>query len=97
MRTIDHPGIAKAGKLFLVLILLVSGTWLYAQERTITGVVRNAGDGSPVAKATITVKGSRTSTATDDQGGFTIRAAANQVLVASAVGFASQEIPVGNQ
>jgi TonB-linked SusC/RagA family outer membrane protein len=97
MRTIVQPGTSIAGKLLLVVFLLVSGTWLNAQERTITGVVRNAGDGSPVAKATITVKGSRTSTATDDQGGFSIRAAANQVLVASAVGFASQEITVGNQ
>jgi TonB-linked SusC/RagA family outer membrane protein len=80
-----------------VLFFLLAFTSLsaYAQERTVTGTIRNADDGTPVVNATVQVKGTNRAVATNAQGVFSIRAAANQVLVVSAVGFQTQEKPVG--
>jgi TonB-linked SusC/RagA family outer membrane protein len=80
-----------------VLFFLLAFTSLsaYAQERTVTGTIRNADDGTPVVNATVQVKGTNRAVATNTQGVFSIRAAANQVLVVSAVGFQTQEKPVG--
>ncbi|HET7898634.1 MAG TPA: carboxypeptidase-like regulatory domain-containing protein, partial [Flavisolibacter sp.] len=53
--------------------------------------------GKGIAGATVTVKGTRTATQTNETGEFAITAPANATLVVTAVGFATQEIPVNNQ
>jgi TonB-linked SusC/RagA family outer membrane protein len=64
-----------------------------AQQR-ITGKVTSGN--SPVASATVQVKGTSTTTLTNESGDFTINAPANSTLVISSVGFTSKEVKVGN-
>lgn len=81
--------------LSLVLALFIVGL-SFAQQGTVSGTVSDA-DGAPLPGATVVIKGTTTGVTTDFDGNFTIQAAADAVLVASFVGFASQEIPVSNQ
>lgn len=68
-----------------------------AQPPVIRGVVRDA-TGSPLAGATVTVKGSGISTQTNSKGEFTLDVqTANAVLVITYIGFEPLEITAGNQ
>lgn len=62
----------------------------------ISGTVKSA-EGEPLAGATVTVKGTRTSTVTNAEGRFTIEVLPNQTLVFSYVGYKGVEIPVGTR
>lgn len=73
--------------------LLLSATAL-AQTKRITGTINSQGN-TPLAGATVTVKGTNRITTTDEQGQFSIEAGANDILVVSSVGFNSQEVKVG--
>lgn len=77
-------------------LMLVSG-FLWSQEKTITGIVKNAADGSPVEKVTIQVKGTKSVTTTDSKGAFSIGANSSQTLVISSVGFKTIEKPIGSE
>lgn len=78
-----------------VFFILISGT-LFAQTR-VTGTVKNAKDNSPVAFATVTVKGTTVATTTSNTGEFTINVPAGRnTLVVSSVGFDDAEVPIGN-
>lgn len=68
-----------------------------AQERIVTGKVTGADDGQPVPGANILVKGTSQGTTTNSEGGFSISVGNNSVLVVSYIGFATQEIAVGDQ
>src|SRR5688572_24040765 len=68
---------------------------VFSQERTVTGTVKT-GEGQPIPRATVSVKGTAIQTASDDKGNFTIRANTNATLVISAVGFASLETNIGS-
>lgn len=84
----------KTGWCILILLLCVPGA-LWAQTRQVTGVVTSAENKQPVAGATVTVKGTRTSVATDAQGRFRITAANNaQTLVITHASFASFEVSI---
>lgn len=61
----------------------------------ITGKITDA-NGSPLAGVTIMVKGTHKSATTDVYGSFTIAANKGDVLVISSVGFATQQLTVGN-
>lgn len=61
----------------------------------ITGKITGP-DGKPVANATVTIKGSTKGTSTNSNGVFTLAAAKGDVLVISSIGYATQEITVGN-
>ncbi|QGW29679.1 TonB-dependent receptor plug domain-containing protein [Phnomibacter ginsenosidimutans] len=77
--------------------LLLTTVTVHGQQKTITGVVTNAEDNLPVEKATITVKGTKTAVVADNKGAYSIKAAANQTLVVTAVGFQPMEKTVGQQ
>lgn len=68
---------------------------LYAQERTIKGTVLSADNKSPLAGVNVTVKNTVNTTQTDAAGNFEISASTGQTLQFSYVGFALQEITVG--
>ena len=56
-------------KLYLLLVLLVGIVQVgMAQEKTITGVVTDADDGSPLPGVTVVIKGTHLGTATDAMG-----------------------------
>lgn len=84
-----------AKKWLPVFVLLCCGLLAVAQQRTVSGIVTNEKDGSPVARASIQVKGGSRGTTTDDNGKFTIAAGVNDVLVVSSVGYATKEIKTG--
>ena len=79
--------------LFLFAMLLL-GALAYAQTRTITGVIRDAG-GSPVPFATVTESGTKNASRADENGNFTIRASENAQLVFTATGFQPQTVAAG--
>lgn len=78
-------------KLMLSCVVFLLSLVAFSQS-TVTGKVTDAKDGTPVAGATITVKGTRTATQTAADGTFKINAAPNAVLVISSVGFAQREV-----
>jgi TonB-linked SusC/RagA family outer membrane protein len=75
--------------LFLLLVVLV----LHAQQRTVTGTVRDE-KGDPVAFATVTEAGTRNAVQADANGNFSISISANGRLAVSASGYAAQTIAV---
>lgn len=79
-------------KLLLFMMgLLISGG-IHAQ--TVTGTVTSDRDGSPLAGATLLVKGTTQGAFTDDNGKYSVQAASDAVLVISYIGYARQEINV---
>jgi len=67
-------------------------------QQTISGTVRDASTGNPLVGATIVVKGSNQSTASDAQGTFSIAVQGNNsILTISYVGYTSQEVTVGTR
>ena len=76
------------------ILLLVTGGVLLAQNR-VSGTVRDA-NGEPIIGASVLLKGSTSvGTVTDATGAFSLSVPDNAVLVASCMGYASQEIALG--
>jgi TonB-linked SusC/RagA family outer membrane protein len=89
--------IAAGNRLLLVCLLLLSALFTTAQEKTVTGVVTNAEDKTPLSGASVQIKGTQIGTTTDSKGAFSIKAENNQTLVVSAIGFNPMEKKPGNQ
>lgn len=79
----------------LLSLFLLGGASLYAQQ-TISGNV-TASDKEPLIGVNVQIKNTGTGTTTDVDGSYSIEAGASDVLVFSYIGFASQEIAVGDQ
>ncbi len=80
--------------------MLALGTMLmtsmaYAQERTVSGKVTAAEDGSAMPGVSVVVKGTTTGTTTDANGVYTLSASSDAVLIFSFIGMKSEEISVG--
>ncbi|SCC36101.1 TonB-linked outer membrane protein, SusC/RagA family [Chitinophaga costaii] len=65
-----------------------------AQNRTVSGKVTDAKDGSPIPGASVVIKGTHKGTVAGPDGSYSLVADANATLVISFVGFNQQEIPV---
>ncbi|MEO5683066.1 MAG: SusC/RagA family TonB-linked outer membrane protein [Chitinophagaceae bacterium] len=80
----------------LFLFMLCSLTAM-AQQKTITGKVQDA-DGKPVQGVTVGLKGSTTSTASKDDGSFSISVPSDQsVIKFTSIGFVYQEHSIGTK
>ncbi|MEQ1796836.1 MAG: TonB-dependent receptor [Lacibacter sp.] len=88
----NFPAFVLAVMLQLFLIPLQTS----AQDVTVRGKVTSE-SGSPLAGASISVKGTTRGTTTDNNGAFSIAAAKGNTLVVSAVGYAETEIRIGNE
>ncbi|MBC7830343.1 MAG: SusC/RagA family TonB-linked outer membrane protein [Chitinophagaceae bacterium] len=66
-----------------------------AAQQTIKGTLRSS-TGEPLPGATITVKGTNRTVVTDAGGAFSIQASPNDVLVATYVGYTTQETAIGS-
>jgi iron complex outermembrane receptor protein len=67
-----------------------------AQNKTVSGKVTDSKDGSPVAGASVTVKGTKMGTQTNAGGEFTISVPSTATtLVVSSVGFGTKEATIG--
>jgi len=82
-------------KLLLSTFLCFCAAISFAQQREITGTVKD-NNGTPVANASVIVKGTKNGTATNSDGNFTIPVTgSNQVIVVSSVGYKPSQITVG--
>lgn len=81
---------------FFTLLFMASATVAFAQ-RTISGTVKSASDNSPLIGATVLVKGTSSGTVTDIDGGFSIRANDDDVLVITYTGYETIEVSVAGQ
>ena len=80
------------GLLLLVFLLPILG---FAQTIIIKGQVLSKGDQSPVAGASVVVKGARNGAATGVDGKFAIKVKEGDILVVSGIGVTTQEVPAG--
>jgi len=81
----------------MLLVFLIASFRLLAQDRQITGkVVANDTD-SALAGVSVTIKGTRTSTATGPDGSFRLTAPQNATLLITAIGYAPQEVSIGGR
>lgn len=81
-------------RLFILICFLSLSSSLFAQQK-ITGKV--VSQDSALAGVTVLIKGTTTSTQTDERGNFTINAPANATLIITNIGFATQELKVGSK
>jgi iron complex outermembrane receptor protein len=82
-------------RIFLFILLLIVTHLTIAQTRDISGKVSDKSDGTPIAGANVSVKGSSVGTATDADGKFNLRIPTDaKTLVISFVGYLTQEMPV---
>jgi len=77
----------------LLAVLLLFTAMAYAQNRTVTGKVRDE-KGDPIPFATVAIKGTRTATAADANGNFSINLKEGSTLIVSSTGFDSREVSV---
>ena len=75
--------------------LLLIGTFLFAQNRTVTGKVTSSKDNIPIQGASISVKGTTRGVATEPDGSFSIIITSGRVsLEVSSIGFETKEVIV---
>ena len=82
--------------LFLLVCLVLSGTTVFAQEKTVTGVVTDSFN-EPLIGASIVVQGTTNGVITDLNGKYSIKVTPGATLQFSYVGMEKQSIKVGNQ
>ena len=80
----------------LMLLLVVCWQSLLAQNR-ITGTVTDGATKTGIPGVSVLVKGTKTGTATDASGNFSVNAATGSTLVFSIVGYLPKEVAVGSQ
>ena len=68
----------------------------HAQKRTITGSVTDS-SGAPIPNVTVRLKASKAGVSTGENGSFHISASPSDILIFTNIGFAPQEIRVGNR
>ena len=81
--------------LLFIIMFTLSGFFLFAQSRTVSGKV-TAEDGSPLQGVTVQVKGKSSGTQTDAQGNFSIEAVKGEIIVFSFTNYTAQEMIVGD-
>src|SRR5579872_5643258 len=82
--------------LFFTLTLLCCSTAVFGQNKVVAGRVLANENDSTLPGTTVSVKGKNISTVTKDDGRFSLSVPPNSILVFSSVGYATQEMPVGN-
>jgi TonB-linked SusC/RagA family outer membrane protein len=84
-------------KCLMAFFLLLNCTYLIAQERVVTGKIKDP-SGNPLPGVNVNVWGTRISVTADVAGTFRIPVASeNSVLVFTFVGFLQKEVKVGNE
>jgi len=79
-----------------VLVSLLTSLSLFAQEKTITGSVKDA-TGETLVGVNIVIEGTTVGTATDIDGNFSLRVPSNAILNVNYIGYKPQKIAIGNQ
>lgn len=79
---------------FFLFLLLQTSIYSMAQQKAITGKVVNAKDETPLPGATVSIKGTKNGTSTNNKGEFSLSVKENETLVISAVGFNNYEVRI---
>jgi TonB-linked SusC/RagA family outer membrane protein len=78
-------------------LFLFLGIAAMAQERSVSGKVTSADDGSSLPGVNVLVKGTSLGAVTDADGNYSLSVPANAALLFSFIGFQSQEVAVGDR
>ena len=82
----------------ILVLLIFSGLCLMGfSQRTITGKVTSAADGTPLPGVNVVIKGTSDGTVTDLEGIYTISATDEQALIFSYIGYLEEEVQIGSQ
>lgn len=84
-------------RLLLLFIIFCSAHAIHAQTKTVTGKVTSSEDGTGIPGVNILVKSTATGTVTDVDGNYTLSVADDAILVFSAIGYTTQEVPVSGR
>lgn len=85
-------------KILLLCFAVVFAFYAWAQERTISGKVTSAEDGSALPGVNVVVKGTTNGTVTDSEGSFKLTVpATGGTLTFSFIGLQSKEIEIGDR
>ena len=87
----------KLRRICYLLLMLLSCSVVFAQQRTVSGTITNKDTHEPLQGVTVAIKGADRVTTTNDKGQFSITASNESVLKITAIGFVYQEVPVGDQ
>jgi hypothetical protein len=80
-------------KKILILFILVTAIGLHAYaQNTVTGIVRDSINNSPLVGATILIKGTTIGAISDFNGNFLLKSPPNSRLVISFIGYKTKEI-----
>jgi TonB-dependent starch-binding outer membrane protein SusC len=82
---------------YLILTITLLGTFIGMSQSTITGRVTDSADKETLPGVNILIKGTDRGTITDIDGGFSLKAKPEDVLVFSFVGYLPQEITIGSK
>lgn len=83
---------------YLTVLLFLVATVAWSQSRTVAGKVTSGEDGTGLPGVNVVEKGTSNGTATDADGNFSLNVGGtNSILVFTFVGYATQEVLVGNQ
>jgi iron complex outermembrane receptor protein len=86
-----------SNSLYFLLVCLMYGMSLQAQNIQISGTVTDATSGAAIPGVSIVLKGTSTGTISDIDGKYTISANGNSTLIYSFIGYEKQEIAVGGR
>ncbi|WP_090772417.1 SusC/RagA family TonB-linked outer membrane protein [Pedobacter soli] len=82
-------------RMLMLLLLIFTHGYLFAQQATISGVVKSAPDNLGLPGVSVRLKGTNIATSTDGMGSFSIKIPAKAgILEFSSVGYQTREIPV---
>lgn len=84
-------------KVVMMAVAMFVSLSITAQDRVVTGKVTDSGDGSGLPGVSVSVKGTNKGIQTDVNGAYKISVSSNTTLVFSFIGFAKQEVSVGNR
>ncbi|PZX50533.1 SusC/RagA family TonB-linked outer membrane protein [Algoriphagus chordae] len=82
---------------FALVMMLGLSVSAQAQQRILKGVVTSSEDGLPMPGVTVLDKTNQTGTTTNVDGEYSISVGSSSIVIFSFIGFATQEITVGNQ
>lgn len=86
----------KTLRLLLAVFMLFHSILLQAQDRTISGIIRDDDAGTPLSGVSVNIKGTSRGVQTNAQGEFSIQAKKGDILVVSYVGFSVREVRIGD-
>src|SRR5690606_5000865 len=83
-------------KILIFAIFTLCTLQVFSQERSVSGTVTDASDGTPLPGVNVIIKGSTTGVSADFDGNYTIKVPNNNVsLEFSYIGYESQIVVVG--